>query len=70
MPIIRSSRVLYSWLLPVWYLVLWFSSCRSGVELRVVYRTQPSAPHDGIPPCIAFYGLTCTGGLEDDLCVG
>ena len=41
----------------LWYLVLWFSSCRYGVELRVVCPvcassatarkpdTQPSAPH-------------------------
>ena len=35
MPIIRSSRVLYSWLLPVVF-GAWFSSCRYGVELRVV----------------------------------
>ena len=35
MPIIRSSRVLYSGCC-LWYLVLWFSSCWSGVELRVV----------------------------------
>ena len=21
-------------------------------------------------PCIALYGLTCTGGPEDDLCLG
>jgi hypothetical protein len=35
MPIIRSSRVLYSWLSPVVFGV-WFSSCRYGVELRVV----------------------------------
>ena len=35
MPIIRSSRVLYSGCC-VWYLVLWFSSCWSGVELRVM----------------------------------
>jgi len=35
MPIIRSSRVLYSGCC-LWYLVLWFSSCRSGVELWVV----------------------------------
>jgi hypothetical protein len=35
MPIIRSSRVLYKWLLPVVFGV-WFSSCRYGVELRVV----------------------------------
>ena len=34
MPIIRSSRVLYSGCC-VWYFVLWFSSCWSGVELRV-----------------------------------
>ena len=32
MPIIRSSRVLYSGCC-LWYLVLWFSSCLSGVEL-------------------------------------
>ena len=35
MPIIRSSRVLYSGCY-LWYLVLWFSSCCSGVELRVM----------------------------------
>ena len=35
MPIIRSSRVLYRWLLPVVFGV-WFSSCRSGVGLWVV----------------------------------
>jgi len=34
MPIIRSSRVLYSGCC-LWYFVLWFSSCWSGVELRV-----------------------------------
>jgi len=34
-PIIRSSRVLYSGCC-LWYLVLWFSSCWSGVELRVM----------------------------------
>ena len=33
MPIIRSSRVLYSCCC-LWYFVLWFSSCWSGVELR------------------------------------
>ena len=31
MPIIRSSRLLYRWLLPVVFGVLWFSSCRYGV---------------------------------------
>ena len=37
MPIIRSSRVylLYSGCC-LWYFVLWFSSCWSGVELRVM----------------------------------
>ena len=34
-PIIRSSRVLYKWLLPVVF-GAWFSSCRYGVELRVM----------------------------------
>ena len=34
-PIIRSSRVLYSGCC-LWYFVLWFSSCLSGVELRVM----------------------------------
>ena len=34
-PIIRSSRVLYCGCC-LWYLVLWFSSCWSGVELRVM----------------------------------
>ena len=35
MPLIRSSRGLYKWLLPVVF-GAWFSSCRYGVELRVV----------------------------------
>jgi hypothetical protein len=35
MLIIRSSRVLYKWLLPVVFSA-WFSSCRYGVELGVV----------------------------------
>ena len=35
MPIVRSSRILYKWLLPVVF-GAWFSSCRYGVELRVV----------------------------------
>ena len=35
MPIIRSSRVLYRWSLPVVFGAL-FSSCRYGVELRVL----------------------------------
>ena len=35
MPIIRSSRVLYKLLLPLIF-GAWFSSCRYGVELRVM----------------------------------
>ena len=35
MPIIRSSRVLYSGCC-LWYFVLWFSSCWCDVELRVM----------------------------------
>ena len=35
MPIIRSSRVLYGDCC-LRYFVLWFSSCWSGVELRVM----------------------------------
>jgi len=35
MPIIRSSRVLHSGCC-LWYFVLWFSSCWSGVELWVM----------------------------------
>jgi len=35
MPVFRSSRVLYSGCC-LWYFVMWFSSCWSGVELRVM----------------------------------
>ena len=35
MPIIRSSRILYSGCC-LWYFMLWFSSCWSGVELMVM----------------------------------
>ena len=34
MPIIKSSIILYGGCC-LWYFVLWFSSCWSGVELRV-----------------------------------
>jgi len=40
MPIIRSSRVLYSGCC-LWYFVLWCSSCWSGVELRVMCPVRP-----------------------------
>jgi hypothetical protein len=43
MPIIRNSRLLYSWLLALVF-GAWFSSCRYGVELRVVH---PRIGHEG-----------------------
>jgi len=39
MPIVRSSSVLYSGGC-LWYLLLWFSSCWSGVQMRVGYVEQ------------------------------
>ena len=48
MPIIRSSRVLCKWLLPVVF-GAWFSSCVSGLRAAALAArktdTQPSAPH-------------------------
>ena len=44
MPIIRSSRVLYSGCC-LWYFVLWFSSCWSGVELRVMFTSILQTGH-------------------------
>ena len=38
MPIIKSSRVLHSGCC-LWYFVLWFSSCWSGVEMRSILQT-------------------------------
>jgi hypothetical protein len=43
-PIIRSSRVLYKWFLPVVF-GAWFSSCRYSVVATRKPDTQPSAPH-------------------------
>ena len=43
MPIIRSSRVLYSGRC-LWYFVLWFSSCWSGVELRIMCAAASCKP--------------------------
>jgi hypothetical protein len=54
MPIIRSSRLLYKWLLPIVF-GAWFSSCRYVVELRVV------CPVCGLQK--AEEGLSC--GSED-----
>ena len=43
MPIIRSSRVLYSGCC-VWYFVLWFSSCRTRSILQTGRITLSSTP--------------------------
>ena len=44
MPIMRSSRVLYGGCC-LWYFVLWFSSCWSGVELRVMCPVSRMLQH-------------------------
>jgi len=59
MSIIRSSRVLYSGCC-LWYLVFWFSSCRSCVKLWVV------CPVYGIHPAKRTHkyksnSITCNG---------
>ena len=51
MHIIRSSRVLYSGCC-LWYFVLWFSSCWSGVELRVISILQTGHITLSSNPCI------------------
>ena len=45
MPVIRSSKVLYKWLLPVVF-GAWFSNCRYGVELRVMFPVCGLQPAD------------------------
>jgi hypothetical protein len=70
MPIIRSSRVLYKWLLPVVF-GAWFSSFRYGVELRVVCPVcgpQPANQHE-VFICkfelqARFYETSCTPQLN------
>jgi len=44
MSIIRGSRVLYSGCCP-WHLVLWFSSCWSGVELKTTAPNTTGSNH-------------------------
>ena len=66
MPIIRSSRVLYSGCC-LWYFVLWFSSCWSRVELRVmcpVCRMLGLCPSSGAQEyctVVAACGISCCG---------
>ena len=53
MSIIRSSsRVLYSGCC-LWYFVLWFSSCWSGVELRVMCPVCRMLQHPAIKTSVA-----------------
>ena len=57
MPIIKSSRVLHSGCC-LWYFVLWFSSCWSGVELRVMqtgHITLSSTPDQQLENHITKY---------------
>ena len=61
MPIIRSSRVLYSGYC-VWYFVMWFSSCWSGVSglqdasiLQTGHITLSSAPDQQLENHITKY---------------
>jgi len=54
MPIIRSSRVLYSGCC-LCYFVLWFSSCWSGVELKVMCLVC------GMLTVVAACGISCCG---------
>ena len=66
MPIIRSPRVLYSGCC-LWYFVLWFSSCWSGVELRVmcpVCRMLLLCPSSGAQEysiVVEACGISCCG---------
>ena len=48
MPIIRSSKLLYSGCC-LWYFVLWFSSCWSGVELEGYVSGLQDAALSSIP---------------------
>jgi hypothetical protein len=55
-PIIRSSRVLYNGCC-LWYFVLWFSSCWSGAELRVMCPVCRMLQHTVDAAC----GISCCG---------
>ena len=56
MPIIRSSRVLYSGCC-LWYFVLCISSCWSGVELRFMRPVCRMLQHPAICSWIRAYCL-------------
>ena len=70
MPIIRSSRVLYSGCC-LWYLMLWFSSCWSGVELWVMCPVCMILLYCSKGSCVRFAGYCFTAvkgyvsGLQD-----
>ena len=77
MPIIRSSRVLYSYSGGcLWYFVLWFSSCWSGVELRVMCpvcrmlqhpANRTHNPQHQIPQAATTLERTHAGGSSSKL---
>ena len=65
MPIVWSSRVLYSGCC-LWYFVLWFSSCYSGVELRVMCPVckmllKAASEAQEYYTVIAACGISCRG---------
>ena len=72
MPIIRSWRVLYIGCC-LWYFVLWFLSCWSGVELRVMFSDCrmllnmfrvslcPSSGAQEYYTVVAACGISCCG---------
>ena len=71
MPITRSSRVLYGGCC-LWYLLLWFSSCWSGVQLRVMcpvrrilLSTNEPLRHNNIPAAASGHILERTHGRCD-----
>ena len=57
MPIIRSSRLLYSGCC-LWYFVLWFSSCWSGMELMVMDAASGAQEYYTV---VAACGISCCG---------
>ena len=64
-PIIRSPRILYSGCC-LWCFVLWFSSCWSGVELRVMCPVCrmllcPSSGAQEYYTVVAACGISCCG---------
>ena len=65
MPIIRSSRVLHGGCC-LFYFVLWFSSCWSGVELRVMCPVCRMLQHAVVFKLLVWCGAEgYVSGLQD-----